>query len=205
MASLPKQRLTPEQYLEIERRADHKSEYLSGEIFALAGVSEAHALVMGNIFSELHQQLKARPCKVYQSEMRVKVDATGLYTYPDVVVVCGEARFDDSRTDTLLNPTVLIEVLSKSTEGYDRGEKFLHYRRLGSVTDYLMVSQHTLRIEHFVRQQEDQWLLSEASGPEAIVEISSIGCRLALAEVYDKVDFSTGDEGPALPDPTMPR
>ena len=192
MASLPKQRLTPEQYLEIERRADHKSEYHSGEMFALAGVSEPHALIMGNIFAELHQQLKHRPCKVYQSEMRVKVDATGLYTYPDVTVVCGEARFDDNHMDTLLNPTVLIEVLSKSTEAYDRGEKYAHYRRLESVTDYLMVSQHTPRIEQYVRQPDGHWLMTEASGLESFIEIASIDCRLALSDVYDKVDFSAG-------------
>lgn len=201
MASLPKERYTPEQYLEIERQADHKSEYFSGEIVALAGVSEPHALIVWNIAGEFYNQLKGRPCKAYASDMRVKVDATGLYTYPDVVVVCGETRFDDEHKDTLTNPTVLIEVLSKSTEAYDRGEKFLHYRRLESVTDYLLVSQHTARIERFARQGDGQWLHTETSGLGAVVEIASIGCRLALSDVYDKVELASpaGEPGHGEP------
>lgn len=189
--------LTSEQYLEIERKADHKSEYRSGEMVALAGVIEQHSLIVMNVSGSIWQQTKGRPCKVYPRDLRVKVDAAGLYTYPDIVVVCGEARFDDGQMDTLLNPMVLIEVLSKSTEAYDRGEKFLHYRRLESVSDYLMVAQHTTRIEHYVRQHDGLWLLSEASGPEGVVEIASIDCRLTLLDVYDKVDFSTEDIGEA--------
>src|SRR5919198_4874617 len=118
---------TPEEYLALERAARHKSEYVNGRIYALAGASRAHNLIVVNVSAELRAQLRGRPCETYASDMRVKVSQTGLYTYPDVVVVCGEPRFEDAQVDTLLNPTVIIEVLSESTESYDRGEKFAHY------------------------------------------------------------------------------
>src|SRR5579884_618856 len=138
IASLPKPRMTPQEYLKIEREADHKSEFIGGEMIALAVVSEPHASIVSNIMISLGSQLKGRPCKIYANDLRVRVDPSGAYTYPDVVVVCGERRLEDTHMDTLLNPTVLIEVLSKSTEHYDRGEKQAYYLRLESVTDYLM-------------------------------------------------------------------
>jgi Uma2 family endonuclease len=190
MSLQPKTYLTPEQYLAVERDADYRSEYFAGEMFAMAGASEQHNLITVNVASELRSQLKGRPCKSYANDMRVRVAPTGLFTYPDVVVVCGEARFDDERKDTLTNPTVLIEVLSKSTEAYDRGEKFAHYRKLDSLQEYLLVSQEREHIEHFVRQMSGQWLLSEASGTDGAIDLDSIGCRLALSEVYDKVEFA---------------
>ena len=126
---------TPEQYLELERKAPYKNEFVNGHIYAMSGASRAHNLITGNTHREVSSQLRGRPCETYVSDMRVKVNTTGLYTYPDVVVVCGEIRFDDAQKDTLLNPTVLIEVLSPSTEAYDRGEKFAHYRRLASLQE----------------------------------------------------------------------
>jgi len=186
----PKTQLSPEDYLALERSADYKSEYLNGEMFAMTGASEAHNLIVANIIRELGIQLKRRPCKVYPSDMRVKVDPTGLYTYPDVTVVCGPTRFDDKYKDTLLNPTILIEVLSESTEGYDRGRKFEHYRKLDSLTDYLLIAQNRPHVERHHRQSNDQWLLTETDNLKTSVQLDSIDCVLALAEIYDKVDLA---------------
>ena len=186
----PKSSLTPQEYLARERQAETKSEYLQGEVFALAGASERHNLIVVNLVVSLGSQLKRQPCKVYANDMRVKAGPDGLYTYPDVVVVCGKAEFEDEHQDTLLNPTVIIEVLSSSTEAYDRGQKFAYYRTLDSLTDYLLVSQHEPLIEHYVRQPGGDWLLSDYRGLDAVVSILSIGCQLLLAEVYDKVEWS---------------
>lgn len=181
---------SPEEYLALERKADGKNEYVHGQIIAMAGASRLHNLLAGNLYRELSQQLRGRPCEAYISDMRVKVSPTGLYTYPDVVVVCGPIRFEDVHNDTLLNPTVLVEVLSASTEAYDRGDKFAHYRRLESLQDYLLVSQDKVRLEHYVRQGS-QWVLSEASTLEETLHLASIGCDVALRDVYEKVQFVT--------------
>jgi Uma2 family endonuclease len=148
------QRLTEAEYLEIERTAEWKSEFFNGEMFAMAGATPEHVLIAGNVAAELRLQLRGRPCRVYPVDLRVKVSDTGLYTYPDVVVVCGEPRFDELRGDTLLNPTLIVEVLSSSTEAYDRGDKFAHYRRLDSLQEYVLVAQDRCRIERFLRQKE---------------------------------------------------
>lgn len=183
--------LTPQAYLAYEREAATKSEYYAGEIFALAGASKNHSAIVPNLSYLLVGQLKGRPCTVFSNDMRVKVSATGLYTYPDVAVVCGQSRFDDEQEDTLLNPTVIIEVLSRSTEAYDRGEKFAHYRTLESLQDYLLIAQDIARIGHFTRQPDGAWLFAESSGPDAVVHIPSIQCRLSLAEVYDKIELTS--------------
>ncbi len=145
-------RYTPEQYLALDRKADYKSEYINGHVIAMAGASRRHNLIAGNLYREVSQQLRGRPCEAYISDMRVKVGLTGLYTYPDVVMVCGDIHFEDGDNDTLLNPTAIVEVLSTSTEAYDRGEKFAHYRRLESLQEYLLVAQDKVRIEYYVRQ-----------------------------------------------------
>ena len=189
MSSQPKSRYTPEEYLALERKADYRSEYFAGEIFAMSGASERHNLIVASVVATLHAQFRNRPCKVYPSDMRVKVSATGLYTYPDVVALCDEPQFDDDQKDTLLNPTVLIEVLSPSTEAYDRGGKFEHYRKLSSVTEYVLISQEKPHVEHYVRQPDNQWLLSEASGLPDTIQLPSINCILALSEVYEKVEI----------------
>lgn len=191
MSSKPRPRYTPAEYLAMERQAEQRSEYLGGEIFAMGGASERHNLIVTNTVRELSLQLKGRPCKTYASDMRVKVSPTGLYTYPDIVVVCGKALFDDEETDTLLNPTVIIEVLSKSTEGYDRGQKFEHYRKLESLAEYVLIAQEKVHVECYVRQPEGQWLLSETDNAQDTVPMPSIQCRLALSEVYDKVEFDS--------------
>ena len=189
MTSLPQPRYTPEEYLAIDRNSEHKNQYYAGEIFAMGGASERHNLIVTNLVRELSTQLKGRPCKVYPSGMRVKVSATGLYTYPDVTVVCGEARFEDDQQDTLRNPTVVIEVLSGSTEDYDRGRKFERYRQIESLAEYVLIAQEKHHIERFRRQDNNQWLLSETSRLGDTISLDSIDCKLALAEIYDKVEI----------------
>jgi Uma2 family endonuclease len=189
MAALSKVYVTPAEYLVPERQSEYKSEYLNGQIFAMAGAGEDHNLIAINVGAELRSQLRRRPCKVYPGNMRVKVSATGLYTYPDVSVVCGAAQFEDEKRDTLLNPTVIVEVLSESTESYDRGKKFQQYRTIESVAEYVLVAQDAYHVEHYLRQPDGQWLLSEADGPEATIHLPTINCDLALADVYEKVDI----------------
>lgn len=181
--------ITVEEYLAREREAEYKSEYLNGEIFAMAGASRPHNLIAGNIYGELYIQLKNRSCNVYPSDMRLKVSRTSLYTYPDVMVVCGEEQFDDDDEDTLLNPTLIVEVLSKSTERRVRGEKFEHYSKLGSLQEYLLVAQNRPRLELFTKQGVGRWLLAEFESLDEVVKLTSINCELALKDVYLKVNF----------------
>lgn len=182
--------MTPSDYLLLERQAESKSEYLNGRIYAMSGASRNHNRITVNLARRLGNQLGGSSCEPFVNDMRVKVSPTGLYTYPDAVIVCGEPRFEDQQVDTLLNPTVIIEVLSDSTEAYDRGDKFAHYRTLASLTDYLLVAQNRPRIEHYVRQADGQWLYSAADDLEAQVEIATVGCVLRLAEVYERVTFA---------------
>ena len=189
MPSQAKARLTVEEYLAIERQAPCKSEYFDGEMFAMAGASRRHNLIALNIGAELRTQLRQRPCEVYTSDMRVKISRTGLYTYPDVVVVCDEPRFEDTDVDTLLNPIVLVEVLSPSTADYDRGGKFEHYRTLPSLQAYLLVAQERCHVVHYTHQQDNTWLLAETDDIQVCMHIPSIRCDLLLSEVYAKVQL----------------
>ena len=166
MATHPKTLLTPEQYLEIERKAEFKSEYYQGEMFAMAGAREGHNLIVLNVGAELRQQLRKRPCRTYVNDMRVLVSATGMYTYPDAVAVCGEPQFLDETRDTLLNPSLIVEVLSPSTEFYDRVRKFEHYRAVESVTEYLLVASERVSAELYTRQPDGRWMLTTASRME---------------------------------------
>ncbi len=193
MAALPQPEpsvMTETEYLEFERASELKHEYLYGEVFAMSGASEAHNLICTSTSFTLYGQLRRRSCKVYQSDMRVRVKATGIYTYPDLSIVCGEAQFMDDALDTLINPTILIEVLSPSTERYDRGRKFQQYREIASLREYVLIAQDSPRIERFLRKDDGKWELSDAKGLDAKIELPSIGCTLALAEVYEQVDFS---------------
>ncbi len=194
MTAQPEVYFTPEEYLAMEREAGTKSEYHAGRIYALAGASESHVLIASNLVVSLGAQLRDRPCRVYASDMRVKVTTFGMYTYPDVVVVWGQARFEDGRRDTLLTPTVIVEVLSPSTEGCDRGRKFGFYRGLESLTDYVIVAQDRPLIEHYLRLPDETWLLSAASDLDAVAHIETIGCDLPLSDVYAKVEFTPEDE-----------
>jgi Uma2 family endonuclease len=187
MSAVPEEFITPQDYLVRERRAETKSEYLNGEMFAMSGASREHNLIAVNAARELSQQLRDRDCEVYQSDMRVKISPTGLYTYPDVTVVCGEPQFEDAELDTLVNPKILIEILSSSTADYDRGGKFAHYRRIESLEEYVLISQDRCLIEHYVRQPHDHWLLSEKTSVTDTLLLSSIGVQMPLSELYLKV------------------
>jgi Uma2 family endonuclease len=187
MSSQLKTYLTPQEYLAIEREAEIKSEYFNGEMYAMSGASRKHNLIVTNVVAELHRQMKGRPCEVYPNDMRVKVSATGLYPYPDAIVVCGEPRFEDSHVDTLLNPTLIVEVLSASTAAYDRGQKFGHYRWIESLTEYVLVAQDECKVEHFAKQSDRQWLQTVVQSLDDEVEFASIQSVLRLREIYDKV------------------
>jgi Uma2 family endonuclease len=187
-----------EEYLALERESDERHEYLDGEIYAMAGESPVHGTICTNLVIELGNQLKGTPCQVFTKDMKVRSGPEpkplqtpkGLYSYPDLLVVCGEMKFHDEYQDVLLNPTVLIEVLSPTTEVFDRGEEWMRYQTwLPSLTDYLLVSQSKPLIEHYSRQRNGGWLYSSTSGFDASVTISSIGCALRLADVYERVVF----------------
>jgi Uma2 family endonuclease len=190
MTTDPKRRLTPEEYLALERAAEFKSEYLNGEVFAMSRASFAHVQIVTNLVAELKSQLKGRPCRVLSTDLRLRVSPTGLYAYPDVMVACEPFAFADDHFDTMTNPLVIIEVLSESTKDYDRGGKFAHYRSLDSLREYLLVDQASLHVEHFVRQPECRWLLAETNDIAATLQLESIGARLNLADVYDGLDWS---------------
>src|SRR6266404_330901 len=182
-------RLSEAEYLRLERAAEIKSEFFEGEMFAMAGGTRAHSLIAANLLRELGNRLKATDCVAYTADLRIKVEATGLQTYPDVSVVCGPQRFLDEERDTLLNPVVIVEVLSDSTEAYDRGKKFEQYRQIPSCREYLLVSQKEPRIEQFIRQAQGEWLLKEAVGLKAELNVPTLGIVLPLAEVFAKVEF----------------
>ena len=187
MASLAKPRFTPQEYLAMEREAEYKSEYVSGEIFAMAGTSYKHTIIVANLLRELGGQLRGGPCRAVANDLRVSVQATGAYTYPDVVIVCGQPQFGDEYLDTLLNPTVLMEVLSDSTEAFDRGGKFAHYRRLESLQEYVLITQSLMRVEHFVRDGE-RWVLSELNKPEDTLELASVSASILLPDIYEDIE-----------------
>jgi|SRR5437016_2563699 len=191
---LPKSmpRLTEAEYLEIERAAEVKSEFFEGEIFAMAGGTPQHSLIATNLVGEFRNRLKDKSCVPYNADLRIKIEATGLYTYPDLSVICDSLRFAEGTDDTVVNPTVLVEVLSDSTEAYDRGKKFEHYRQIPALREYLLVSQKEPRIEQFIRQPNDHWLLVEAAGLEKSLELPSLGIVISLEEIFLKVNFVPG-------------
>ena len=190
MASNPKTFLTPEEYLAFERSCEAKHEYYNGEIFQMSGASSRHVLMVTNLVGELHSQLKTGPCRVYSTDLRVRVDPTGLYTYPDVIVLCEEPRFSDEQKDTLLNPALIIEVLSDSTKDYDRGEKFEQYRTIDSFVEYLLIAQDRPHVEHYARQPDGSWVLHETNSLEDTIQLRSVPCSLRMADIYFKIVFS---------------
>ncbi len=195
MSSLSKPRYTPEQYLEMERQADHKSEYVNGEILAMAGASLTHNRINRNIGQRLANQLEGRPCESFTNDLRVRVSPTR-YTYPDAVVACGDLELEDDNLDVLLNPVVIFEVASPSTVHDDRGWKFAHYRRLPTLVDYILAYQYQPLVEHYTRHGQDLWTLRELNGLAATLHLPSIGCELPLSQIYARVTFE--------PDPMMP-
>lgn len=193
MSAQSQPRLTPEQYLELERAAqDVRSEYYNGRMYAMSGASYRHVMLISSLSHHLRNGLAGRAFSVGTNDLRVRVSPAGLYTYPDVVVICGDPRFADREADTVLNPTLIIEVLSPSTEAYDRGFKFAQYRALESLREYALVSQSEPRIEIFRRQPSGDWLLSESAGMEAVCRFDSVGCTVTMKDAYDKVTFESG-------------
>ena len=189
---------TVEEYLALERASEERYEYLDGQIYAMAGESGAHADICTSLVSILHPQLRDTPCRVRSKDTKVRSGpdpkrgrtTKGLFSYPDAVVICGEPQYHDEHRDVILNPTVIIEVLSESTEAFDRSEKFFRYQTWNpTLTDYLLVSQTSPLIEHFVRQPDGGWSYYFYQGLEQSLSIKSIGCTLRLAEVYDRVGF----------------
>ena len=187
MSSLAAQTLyTPEEYLALERKATLKSEYINGEIFAMSGASLAHTRITADIVTELNNQLRGQGCEVISNDMRVKTGPKSAYFYPDIVVFCGEPQVEDNMFDTLLNPILVVEVLSPSTEAFDRCEKFRHYQELASLREYILVSQDRIRVEHY-RLTQTQWVQTEFRAPEDVLPLASIGCELSLADIYRRV------------------
>jgi Uma2 family endonuclease len=187
MAALREQTWMVEQYLELERTSEIKHEYLDGYVFAMTGASRNHNLIAAAVMGIFYVQLRGRPGNIYTSDQRVK--AGRLYAYPDISVVCGTPEFTGETPDTLANPTLLIKVLSPSTEKSDRGKTFQYYRELDSLQEYVLIAQDSYRIEHYVRQENGPWLFNDAVGADATLELASIGCTLSLADVYEKVIF----------------
>ena len=180
---------TPEQYLAMERESGFKSEYIDGYITSMSGASRRHNRIAGNFYRRISDQLEDRPYEAFISDFRVRISPTGLYTYPDVIVVCGKAEFEDENFDTLLNPSLIVEVLSPTTESYDRGAKFGHYRQLASLKEYVIVAQDRVLVELFIRQGND-WLPSAHNQLDDTLRLASIGCSLPPREIYSKVSFS---------------
>jgi Uma2 family endonuclease len=198
-----KEFLAEEEYLAIERASEERHDYIDGGIFAIDWESDKHSEICGNITGNLHAQLKGKPCRVRAQNTKVRSgpepkpyqNSEGFYSYPDVLVVCGERKFHDEHRDVLLNPNVIFNVLSKFTEAFDRGERFIRYRTwLLTLTDYILVAQDKPMIEHYRRQPNGQWALATVSGLDATLKIESIGCELKLSEVYDGVGFPAAME-----------
>ncbi len=184
-----KEKISPAAYLALERESEIRNEYFDGETFAMTGASRAHNQISANIVRVLGNQLLEKPCSVFSSDMKVKMRQIGKYSYPDILVVWEEARFEDENNDVLLNPMVIIEILSDSAEAYNRGDKFVHYQLLESFVEYLLVSQYFYRVEKFARQEDHTWIYSKYETPEQIVKIEAIECELPVSEIYRKVDF----------------
>jgi Uma2 family endonuclease len=182
-------RLTEAQYLDLERDLETKNEFFDGEMFAMSGGTPVHSQIATNLAREFGNKLKGQDCIPYNSDLRLKVEATGLLTYPDLSVVCGRLQFAPGTDDTVVNPTLIIEVLSDPTEAYDRGKKFENYRQMPSLREYLLVSQKEPRIEQFARQENQQWLLREATGLKATLTLPPLEIQISLAEVFAGMEF----------------
>jgi Uma2 family endonuclease len=199
MSVAPQPRLSFEDWLAMERvAADQRSEYVCGEVFGMAGGTEEHNLIVLNVGAELRNQLKKKPCRVYPSDMKVRIVSDDVATYPDVMVICGERRFYDDRRDVVTNPTLIVEVLSDSSEAYDRGDKFRHYRNLPSLQAYLLLSQYRIQAELFLRQPDGTWSLSSYQDLSESIPLRVVDAELSLAEVYDKVEPSRSPHEPCI-------
>ena len=188
----PGQELSLAGYYALEDTSEIKHEYFRGVAYAMAGASARHNLIVANLISSLHAQLRGKHCTVYPGDLRLQVVATGIYTFPDVMVICGDLQYADAREDTVTNPSVIFEVISPSTEHYDRGKKFEHFRTVSTLQEYLLIAQDRLHIEQYIRQEADQWLFVEYSLDQALIPLKEIGCILSVAAVYEKVCLDEG-------------
>lgn len=186
MSSLPSYYLNPEEYLASERRAEYKSEYIDGVAYAMAGGSERHNLIAGNLITELNNQLRKAPCRVYPSDLKVRVPNSKKFFYPDVSVVCDETEFADNARDVILNPILIVEVLSESTAAFDRGKKFQSYQQIESLQEYLLVAQDEYVVEHYLRRENDHWLYTKITGLAEAVVLPTLKCQIALSGIYSK-------------------
>jgi Uma2 family endonuclease len=185
--------MTEAEYLAFERSSEFKHEYIDGEAFAMTGASRAHNLISVNLITSIRTQLRGKPCQVYPGDMRVKIETLQQYTYPDLSVACGTAQFTSDQPESLLTPTLIVKILSPSTERYDRGKKFQIYRKLPSLQEYVLIAQDSPRIESYRLQDNGTWTFSDVEGLDTRIELNSIGCILDLKEVYDLVMF--GQDG----------
>jgi Uma2 family endonuclease len=198
MQTAAKKQMTVAEYLEWERLSPTKHAFLAGEVFAMAGGSEMHSALAANAIGALRARLRGQPCRVYTSDMRLRVEATDYFSYPDVQVACDPRRFDGDKRDVLLNPSIIIEVLSDSTAAWDRGEKFWHFRHIESFREYVLVSQDAWQIEHYTRQPNGAWLLESVEGQTGVLRLPTIQCDVPLAEVYGDTGLAP-DARPAIP------
>lgn len=187
MSSQPKTFLTPQEYLEIERKAEYKSEYYAGEMFAMSGGTANHSFIGCNIIALLTAKLRGSSCRAANSDLRVSVTPHGPFYYPDAMILCGEIKFADNRQDVVTNPVVIFEVLSPSTATYDLGEKFMQYQRIDSLREYVVVHQDSILVQRFERREDGQWLAAFHNGLEGMVTLSSVPCALPMAEIYEGI------------------
>ena len=187
MSAEPQRKWTVKEYLAFERQSDVKHEYFAGELFAMSGASRAHNRISWNVTVALGPQLEKRACEGYAADMRVHIPATDRYTYPDIVVVCGEPEFEDAEVDTLLNPTLIIEILSPSTEDHDRGRKLFDYRSIPSLKSIVLVAQNQVHVEQLARQDDGSWNLTETDDVQTTVDLRGLEAHLKLADVYRRV------------------
>lgn len=197
MSAQPAKNWTPADYLAFERDHPQKHEFIDGRVVLQAGASRSHTLIGTNVVSSLHQQLRPRPCAVYGSDMRVAIPQTRRYVYPDITVVCGAASFEDALDDTLTNPTLIVEILSPSTERYDRGKKFQAYQTLESFQEYLLIAQDAVMVEHFVRRSDTLWTFEVVTDRAASITLTSIGCTLRVEAIYEKIVLPSPDRDEA--------
>lgn len=194
MSALPKRYFTPEEYIALEIKSEYKSQYVAGEIYAMSGAQPWHIRVLNNIGGMLYNRLRERACEYYLNDMRVRVKVGELWTYPDVAVLCGEPKFDKSHSPfSLLNPQVIFEVLSPSTEVFDRGDKFVRYKKLESLTDYVLVSAAQVLVEHHARQADGSWISRQYELPADVLSLASVEVDLPLATIYERVQFPETD------------
>ncbi len=190
MSALPKEHYTLEEYLELDRNSDQRFEYWEGEVFSMSGVSEEHAQIEVDLTTLLNLRLSVKGCRLFPANMRIKVPSMPPYRYGDLSALCGKAKFEKiDGVDALVNPMLIVEVLSYSTEGYDRGDKFTHYKSIPSFREYLLVAQHRPHITHFIKQENGAWINHEYNDLNEVVKLTSVGCEFSLHEVYQNVAF----------------